>query len=95
MTKEELIEYSMPYITKMFPEFYQDWIIDSHLWKEAYSQPIVTCNYSEKIPAYRATISGVYVSCMAQIYPEDRGTNYAVMQGKKVASILLNDNVQV
>ena len=95
MTKEELIEYSMPYITKMFPEFCKDWIVDSHLWKEGYSQPVVTCNYSEKIPAYRTPISGIYVSCMAQIYPEDRGTNYAVMQGKKVAKILLHDNIQV
>ena len=94
MTKEELIAYSLPYITKMFPKFCQEWIVDSYLWKEEHSQPIVTCNYSEKIPQYRTTISGVYVSCMAQIYPEDRGTNYAVMQGKKVANILLSNNIQ-
>lgn len=94
MTKEELIEYSMPYITKMFPEFSEEWLVDSHLWKEEHSQPIVTCHYSDKRPSYRSSISGVYVSCMAQIYPEDRGTNYAVMQGKKVSSILQEDYIQ-
>ena len=27
---------------------------------------------------------------MAQIYPEDRGTNYAIREGKKIANYMIN-----
>ena len=88
MNKEGVLEFSLPFIKKMFHEFKEEWIDDVFLWKEPYSQPIVTCNYSNQIPSYQAPINGLYVSCMAQIYPEDRGTNYAVKQGIKIAEVL-------
>jgi hypothetical protein len=56
--------------------------------KEPYSQPIITRNYSDKIPVYESPIDGLYVACMAQIYPEDRGTNYAVKQGVESVKLL-------
>jgi len=90
MSRDELLEFSLPYIKRMFKDFKSEWLTDVYLWKEPYSQPIVTCDYSEKIPSYHSPVEGLYVSCMAQIYPEDRGTNYAVMQGKKVAKIINN-----
>ena len=73
----------------MFKDFKKEWLTEVFLWKEPYSQPIITKKYAEKIPEYNSPIDGLYVSCMAQIYPEDRGTNYAVMQGKKVAKMIL------
>lgn len=88
MNKNQLLEFSLPFIKKMFNQFEDEWLEEVYLWKEAYSQPIVTKNYSHKIPEYQSPVNGLYVSCMAQIYPEDRGTNYAVMQGKKVAGII-------
>ncbi|MDA7834665.1 NAD(P)/FAD-dependent oxidoreductase [Methylophilaceae bacterium] len=90
LNKDELLEFSLPYIKRMFKDFKKEWLTEVFLWKEPYSQPIITKRYSEKIPEYKSPIDGLYVSCMAQIYPEDRGTNYAVMQGKKVAKIVLN-----
>jgi len=91
MNKKELFSYSIPYIKKMFPDFDENIIEDVYLWKEPYSQPIVTKNYSSKIPSMKSPIKNLFVSCMAQIYPEDRGTNYAVKYGKKVAKIILKD----
>lgn len=88
MNKNQLLEFSLPFIKRMFNQFEDEWLEEVYLWKEAYSQPIVTKNYSNKIPEYQSPVSGLYVSCMAQIYPEDRGTNYAVMQGKKIAGII-------
>ena len=87
--KDELLEFSLPYIKRMFKDFKKEWLTEVFLWKEPYSQPIITKKYAEKIPEYNSPIDGLYVSCMAQIYPEDRGTNYAVMQGKKVAKMIL------
>jgi hypothetical protein len=34
-------------------------------------------------------MSGFHICSMAQIYPEDRGTNYAIREGRKVAAHIL------
>lgn len=85
MGDKEVLDYALPYIKRMFPKFEDSWITDYHVWREAYSQPLVEKHYSQLIPAWETPISGVYINTMAQIYPEDRGTNYAVREGKKMA----------
>lgn len=85
MSEKEFYEYAVPFIQKMFPEFTTEWVIDYHVWKEAYSQPLVTLHYSKLIPQFKTPVESVYINSMAQIYPEDRGTNYAVREGKLMA----------
>ena len=54
-------------------------------------QPIIPINYSSyKIPI-KLPVSGLYSANTAQIYPEDRGTNYSVELGEKVTKIILED----
>jgi len=89
MNKEELLEYSLPYISQMFPEFDEKWINNYYLWKAEFAQPVITKNYSEMIPKYDTPIEGLFMSSMAHIYPEDRGTNYAIREGRRVAKLLL------
>jgi hypothetical protein len=68
----------------MFPAFERAWVRDHHVWRARYSQPIVGKHYSKLIPATETPIGGVYLSTMAQVYPEDRGTNYAIRDGRRV-----------
>lgn len=89
MTEKEFFDYAMPYIKKMFPLFTEDWVLDYHVWKEAYSQPLVTLHYSQLIPGFTTPLPKVLINTMAQIYPEDRGTNYAVREGKLMAQKLI------
>jgi len=88
MDEREFLDFALPYLKRMFTKFERDWIVDAHLHKAQYSQPIITKRYSEKIPAAETPIAGVYLSTMAQIYPEDRGTNYAIREGRKVAGLI-------
>jgi protoporphyrinogen oxidase len=85
MTEKEFFEYAIPFIQKMFPAFGRDWVLDYHVWKEPYSQPLVTKHYSRIIPPYQTPLGNVYINTMAQIYPEDRGTNYAIREGRVMA----------
>ena len=89
MKEKEFFDYAMPYIKKMFPLFTEDWVLDYHVWKEAYSQPLVTLHYSKLIPGFTTPLPNVLINTMAQIYPEDRGTNYAVREGKLMAQKLI------
>ena len=68
---------------------------DSHSNKVP-SSPVITVRdltvgYGDAIPPLRASTAGLYLCTMAQIYPEDRGQNYAVVYGERVAKALLDD----
>jgi hypothetical protein len=52
------------------------------VWRARYSQPIVVRHYSSLIPPFETPLPGLYISSMAQVYPEDRGTNYAIREGR-------------
>lgn len=84
MTDEEVLDYCVPYLQRMFPDFQRSWILDSHVWRARFSQPIVVRRYSELIPEVETPVEGLYLASMAQVYPEDRGTNYAIREGRKV-----------
>ncbi|MDD5265546.1 MAG: NAD(P)/FAD-dependent oxidoreductase [Methylococcales bacterium] len=95
MSADELLDYAFPFLQKMFPEMERNWIQRHHLWRARWSQPVVEKHYSSLIPAEDGPINGFHICSMAQIYPEDRGTNYAIRQGKLIgasaAKSLIND----
>ncbi|HWC63552.1 MAG TPA: hypothetical protein VG501_08010, partial [Rhizomicrobium sp.] len=45
-------------------------------------------NYSRDVPGFDTPLKNCHLSNMAQIYPEDRGTNYAIREGFKAAALL-------
>jgi hypothetical protein len=84
-----MLDYCVPFIQRIFPEFDRSWILSHHVWKAQFSQPVITKNYSNLIPSLKTPIDGLWLCTMAQIYPEDRGTNYAVRYGRRVAKEML------
>ncbi len=93
MSADEFLDYALPFLKIMFPKMDRDWIKAHHLWKARWSQPVVEKHYSKLIPAVNGPKDGFYVCSMAQIYPEDRGTNYAIREGriigKNIAELLI------
>jgi hypothetical protein len=39
----------------------------------------------------RTPLPGLYLASMSQVYPWDRGTNYAVEMGRRTARMLMED----
>lgn len=89
MTDAEVFEFSIPHLQRMFPDFRRDWVRAHHVWRARWAQPVVSKHYSARIPSADGPRPGLHVCSMAQIYPEDRGTNYAVREGRKMAARLL------
>jgi protoporphyrinogen oxidase len=85
MSDDEALTYTLGHLSRMFPELDRSWVLDAHVWRARYSQPIVEQGYSELIPPRTGPVAGVHLATMAQIYPEDRGTNYAIREGRRVA----------
>jgi len=88
MSDREVLDFTLPYLRRMFPAITREWILAAHVWRARYSQPVVECNYHDLIPASETPMRGLYLASMAQVYPEDRGTNYAVREGRRVAALI-------
>lgn len=88
LTVEDILREYMPYLKKINPRFNQSSITGSRITISKYAQPITPPNYSQKILPYKTPLPGVFLANMQQIYPYDRGTNYAVEMGKKIAEIV-------
>lgn len=84
MPGEQVLDYCIPHLGRMFPTFGREWVLGSHVWRARYSQPIVGRHYSRLIPSTDTPIAGLFLSTMAQIYPEDRRTNYAIVDGRRI-----------
>lgn len=88
MSADEFLDYALPFLKAMFPTMERTWIMAHHLWRARWSQPVVEKHYSSLIPAEDGPISGFHICSMAQIYPEDRGTNYALREGRRIGARL-------
>jgi protoporphyrinogen oxidase len=91
MKKEAIFKFTIEAIKKKFPQFNIKNILKYHIWRADYAQPITTINYKNIIPKFNTPIKNVYISTMAQIYPEDRGTNQAVKHGIENAKKIINN----
>jgi len=91
LTAEELLREYLPHIRKINPDFDLGWVEELWLFKDEAAQPVIRCGYSARIPDHRTPIPGLYLANTTQIYPEDRGMNYSVRLGRKIAGIVAQD----
>lgn len=89
MSEQEVVAFTLEHLRRMFPDVTDDRILDAHVWRARYAQPVVECGYRKLIPDMRTPIGNLFLATMAQIYPEDRGTNYAIRQGRETAHALV------
>jgi protoporphyrinogen oxidase len=99
--EEKIYEDFFNYLKRIFPEFDKKEIIEKYIFRFKYAQHIVGKNYQPRInppqsspsPFFdktgRKNVSEEKIIHMnfAQIYPEDRGINYAVREAEKVATL--------
>lgn len=90
MTADELIKLYDPWLKKINPT-YNHQTTNYKLFKAPFAQPIIPINYSKKIPPFKTPLKNVYLANIQQVYPWDRGTNYAVELGKKVTEIISHE----
>lgn len=89
LSKEELLARFLPSLSRFNPNFNQEWVRESWLFRAKYAQPVPPVNHSANIPAINTPIPGLYWASMSQVYPWDRGTNYAVEIGRRAARLML------
>jgi len=91
LSADELLDEFAPHLVKFNPAFDRTWITGAWVHKAKYAQPVPPTGYLEMIPALRTPLPGLYFASMSQVYPWDRGTNFAVELGRKVAGLIQQD----
>ena len=91
MDAQELLAEFLPYLSRFNPDFRPEWVTGAWIHKAKYAQPVPPVGYAAMIPDVRTPLPGLYFASMSQVYPWDRGTNYAVEMGRRVARMILAD----
>ncbi|MBN1357009.1 NAD(P)/FAD-dependent oxidoreductase [bacterium] len=91
MDARNLFEAYLPYLEKIFPNFEPDWVLEKFLWREPHAQAVVSVGYSRKIPADRTPVPGLYLTTMAQIFPEDRQMSNGIKLARRTARLIAQD----
>ena len=89
LSDEELLDRFLPAFEKINPGFSREWVNKVWVNKTNYAQPVPLVNHSKNIPSIQTPIEGLYFASMSQVYPWDRGTNFAVEIGRRAARSML------
>ncbi|HWD17667.1 MAG TPA: NAD(P)/FAD-dependent oxidoreductase [Verrucomicrobiae bacterium] len=88
-SEEALTQTWFDYLQKIFPKFDRTKIVEKRLFKLRHAQHVVDTAYESRIPEAHTPVPGLFLSNFSQVYPEDRGTNFAVREGHKIADLIL------
>jgi protoporphyrinogen oxidase len=85
LSEDDLLDRFLPALKTVNPRFERSWVRKFWLHREPYAQPIVPVGHSRNIPPLATPLPGLFWASMSQVYPWDRGTNFAVELGRDVA----------
>jgi protoporphyrinogen oxidase len=86
LSDDELLDVWLPAVSKVNPSFDPGSVRKAWVFRTPYAQPVVPLGFSKHIPPLATPLPGLYLASMSQVYPWDRGTNYAVEIGRRVAA---------
>jgi len=86
-TDKQITDEWLKYLKDIFPKFDKKQIEEIKIFKFKYAQHIVSRKY--KVPKYKVK-NNYYQLNFAQIYPQDRGMNFAVREAKKMVREIID-----
>jgi len=93
LSKEELLARFLPSLKRINPDFDPSWVTESWLSRSSYAQPIPLVNHSANIPDICTPIPNLFFAGMSQIYPWDRGTNFAVQLARNAVQLMIENHI--
>lgn len=88
LSPQELLTAYLPFLKGINPAFEEGWVEGLWLFQADAAQPVITRDYSERIPPLWTPVEGLYLANTSQIYPQDRGMNYSVRLGQRAAEVV-------
>jgi protoporphyrinogen oxidase len=91
VSEDELFALYRPHLKRINPDFDDSWVSEKWLFYAADAEPVFTLGADSRIADHRTPVPGVYLANMAQMYPHDRGQNYSIALGERVAAMMSDD----
>jgi protoporphyrinogen oxidase len=92
LTQDQLLDRFLPALARFNPRFTPDWVRQSWLFRTPYAQPVPPLHHSSAIPDLKTPVPGLWLASMSQVYPWDRGTNFAVQIARQAARRMLTES---
>ena len=89
LSGDEIFDHYMPHIQCINPSFDRSWVKNVHSFSAHYAQPIVRVGYPSLLAPHRTPLKDVWLANMGHVYPQDRGQNYSLALGERVAGMML------
>jgi protoporphyrinogen oxidase len=83
---EQLLTDWLPALQRLNPKMDRSWVTRVWGFAAPFAQPIVTVDYSGRIPPNRTPVEGLWIANMFQVYPHDRGQNYSIELAERVVA---------
>jgi protoporphyrinogen oxidase len=90
LSKSQILSQYLPFLKKTNPNFSKNWINNYWLSQSPHAQPLIKLNHHQSLLPPQTPIKNLFLANMEQIYPWDRGTNYAIESGELLAKFLIN-----
>jgi len=84
---EKFIAEAKSYLKKLNPTLDDNDIIDSHVSRYAFAQPICQPDFAHHLPPMRSNIEGLFIADTSYYYPEDRSISESIDLGKRLAEM--------
>jgi len=91
----ELVAEYLPALQRIKPELNEESVRRSWVFKAGYAQPIFKPGQGAQLPSMNLPLDNIYWCSMEHVYPWDRGTNFAVSWGTRVAQLINADSFRV
>jgi len=88
---ERLAAIYRPALKQFNPQFEDNWIRQTWLFRTRYAQPVPMVEHSQRVPDLKTPLPNVWLASMSQVYPWDRGTNFAVEIGRRAARRMITE----
>lgn len=94
MSETELLKTFIPFIKKLRPDFSEDWIKETHLFRTEAAQFVITTNYEKTLLPNKLPIKNCYAATLSQIFPAERSLNYSMaVVNNAIAEIVKDSNL--
>lgn len=87
-SSEAIVRLAADELQRISRRFNERDIVRSVVSRGRGAQPVIPLNYSKLRPSMETPIPGLFLANMSLVYPWDRGTNYAILLGERVAAEL-------
>lgn len=75
-------------LSEIYPEFKQDWIKKTHIFKTRSAATVCDLNFSEKVIDAKLPIKGLFLANMMHIYPDERSVNNSIRVAAEVCRVM-------